>query len=113
MTTSAAFERGQIVWLLFNPQRGHEQAGHRPAVVISPKDYNAVSSCVIVCPITSNTAPWPWKVNLPADLGVSGSVLVDQAKSLDLVARKAEPSGVTVPPSTMDEILARLATLTG
>ena len=53
-----SLERGQIVWVNFNPQKGHEQAGRRPALVISPSVYNAVSSCILVCPITTNITPW-------------------------------------------------------
>ena len=106
-------ERGQIIWLNFNPQKGHEQAGRRPALVISPAAYNGVSSCVLVCPITSNTTPWPWKVMLPIDEKITGAVLVDQLKSIDPKARKTEDSEQTVPSSIMHEVLARLATLTG
>ena len=112
MTNKQIFERGELIWVLFNPQKGHEQAGRRPALVISPAAYNAVSNCIIVCPITSNTSPWPWKVDLPDDMDIKGCVLVDQAKSLDVLARKAEPANLTLSASLMDEVLAKLATLT-
>lgn len=105
-------ERGQIVWVNFNPQKGHEQAGRRPAVIVSPSVYNAVSSCVLVCPITSNTAPWPWKVMLPEGEETAGAVLVDQIKAIDAKARGIEKAGQLVPPDIMDDIIARLATLT-
>ena len=105
-------ERGQIVWVNFSPQKGHEQAGRRPALVISPKAYNAVSNCILVCPITSNIALWPWKVPLPDSEGVTGAVLVDQIKSIDAQARDVESANQAVPTEIMDEILARLATLT-
>lgn len=105
------FDRGQIVWVNFNPQRGHEQAGRRPALVISPKAYNALSNCVLVCPITSNIAPWPWKVVLPEDEEITGAVLVDQIKSIDAKARNIEDAGNSIDPQSMDEVLARLATL--
>lgn len=104
-------ERGQIVWVNFSPQKGHEQAGRRPALVISPKAYNAVSNCILVCPITSNIALWPWKVSLLDGEGVTGAVLVDQIKSIDAKARNVESANQTVPTAIMDEILARLATL--
>lgn len=106
-------ERGQIVWVSFNPQTGHEQAGRRPALVISPATYNGVSNCILVCPITSNTAPWPWKVMLPNGGDITGAVLVDQVKSIDARARNVEPTGQAVDQAIMDDVLARLATLTG
>jgi mRNA interferase MazF len=105
-------ERGQIVWVNFNPQKGHEQAGRRPALVISPSVYNEVSNCVLVCPITSNVAPWPWKVLLPEGEYITGAVLVDQIKSIDAKARNIEVAGQSVADETVNEILARLATLT-
>ncbi len=106
-------DRGQIVLVNFNPQSGHEQAGHRPALVISPAAYNEVSNCVLVCPITSNLAPWPWKVPLPAGGAISGAILVDQINSIDAHARNVEDTGEMTDADTMDEVLARLATLTG
>ena len=104
-------ERGQIVWVNFTPQKGHEQAGRRPAIVISPAAYNAVSNCILVCPITSNIAIWPWKVLLPGGEGVTGAVLVDQIKSIDAKAREVKSANQTAPAWVMDEILARLATI--
>lgn len=104
-------QRGQIVWVSFNPQKGHEQAGRRPAVVISPARYNALSHCVLVCPITSNTTPWPWKVILPEDQEVSGAVLVDQVKSIYAKVRGLTLTQQHVAPDVIEEILARLATL--
>ena len=106
-------DRGQIVWVNFNPQKAHEQAGRRPALVVSPAMYNAVSNCVLVCPITSNTDPWPWKVLLPADAEITGAVLVDQIKSIDAKAQQLEDSGQSIEADLMNDILARLATLAG
>lgn len=106
-------DRGQIVWVSFNPQTGHEQAGRRPALVVSPAAYNGVSNCILVCPITSNTGPWPWKVMLPESGNIAGAVLVDQVKSIDAKARDVEPTGQAIDQSIMDDVLARLATLTG
>lgn len=106
-------DRGQIVWVSFNPQTGHEQTGRRPALVISPATYSGVSNCILVCPITSNTAPWPWKVMLPESGDITGAVLVDQVKSIDAKARKVESTGQAVDHAIMDDVLARLATLTG
>jgi len=106
-------KRGQIVWVTFNPQKGHEQAGRRPALVVSPAAYNEVSNCVLVCPVTSNTAPWPWKVMLPDTGVITGAVLVDQIKSIDAKARNLEDSGYRIERPIMNDVLARLATLTG
>lgn len=106
-------ERGDLVWVDFNPRKGHEQAGRRPALVISPAAYNGVSNCVLVCPVTSNTDPWPWKVPLPEGGQVTGAVLVDQVKSIDASARRLAPAGQALDGDLMADILARLATLTG
>lgn len=106
-------ERGDIVWLTFSPQKGHEQAGRRPALVVSPAAYNGVSNCVIVCPVTSNTSPWPWKVMLPDGHAVNGAVLVDRIKSVDAAAHGMSASGHRVDDTVMGEVLGRLATLTG
>ena len=108
-----AFHRGELIWLDFNPQSGREQAGRRPALVISPEEYNSVSSCVLVCPITANQSPWPWKVALPAHCPIKGAVLVDQLKSADSLARHAESAAATVDAETLNEILSRLQTLVG
>lgn len=106
------FGRGDLLWMNFNPQKGREQTGRRPALTISTASYNALSQCMLVCPITSNTAPWPWKVLLPEGLPASGAVLVDQMKSLDIAARDCAPMGAAIPEHVMDEVLARLSTLT-
>jgi mRNA interferase MazF len=106
-------DRGDLVWVNLSPHQGHEQAGWRPSVVISPAKYNEISNCILVCPITTNKGDWAWKVFLPADGHITGAVLVDQIKSLDVRARGVKPSGQRVYSQLMDEILARLATLTG
>lgn len=83
-------ERGDVVWLHFNPQSGHEQSGRRPALVISPKTYNRKVGLALFCPITSRTKGYPFEVELPEGLEVTGAILADQVKSLDWRARKAE-----------------------
>ena len=80
--------RGDIVWLRFTPQAGREQAGHRPALVLSPRAYNEKTSLALFCPITSKTKGYPFEVTLPTDT-VSGVVLADQIKSLDWRSRRA------------------------
>ena len=82
-------DRGDIVWLAFDPQAGHEQSGFRPALVISPKSYNGKVGLALMCPITSKAKGYPFEVSLPADSKVSGVVLSDQIKSLDWQAREA------------------------
>jgi len=83
-------QRGDIVWLDFNPQAGHEQAGRRPALVISPAAYNEKTGLALLCPITSKAKGYPFEVLLPARLKVSGVVLIDHVKNLDWGARRAE-----------------------
>ena len=83
-------DRGDIVWLDFNPRAGHEQAGQRPAFVISPKSYNAKVGLALFLPITSKEKGYPFEVKLPDDLPISGVILSDQIKSLDWHTRKAE-----------------------
>jgi mRNA interferase MazF len=87
------------VWLNFDPQAGHEQAGRRPAVVISPATYNSRAGLALFVPITSHVKGYPFEVSLPAGLSVSGVILADQVKSLDWHARDARriarlPEGV-------------------
>jgi len=75
--------QGDIVWIMFNPQAGHEQAGRRPALVLSPAAYNAKVGLALFCPITSQIKGYPFEVLLPADLPVAGVILADQVKNLD------------------------------
>ncbi|HXQ53141.1 MAG TPA: type II toxin-antitoxin system PemK/MazF family toxin [Stellaceae bacterium] len=102
--------RGSLVWLLFSPQAGSEQAGRRPGIVLTPEAYHLRSRLAIVCPITSRERGWPMEVKLPLGLPVSGVVLVDHIRSVDREARKMEVVGVA-PPEVLDEIDARLAPL--
>ncbi|MCI0548797.1 MAG: endoribonuclease MazF [Candidatus Rokubacteria bacterium] len=82
--------RGDIVWLSFTPQAGHEQAGRRPALVLSPAAYNRKVGLALLCPITSRVKGYPFEVPVPQGLAVTGVVLADQVKSLDWRARRAE-----------------------
>jgi mRNA interferase MazF len=82
--------RGDVIWLIFDPQAGHEQAGHRPALVISPRAYNAKVGLSLVCPITSQVKHYAFEVAIPAGLPVEGVVLADQIKNLDWRARRAD-----------------------
>ncbi len=81
------------MWLTFTPQAGHEQAGRRPALVLSPKTYNEKAGLALFCPITSVLKGYPFEVHLPSTSTVSGVVLADQVRSLDWRARRARFEG--------------------
>ncbi len=102
--------RGDAIWLEFNPQAGHEQAGRRPALVLSPQAYNSKVGLILCCPITHQVKGYPFEVQLPDNLGVTGVVLCDQVKSLDWKARKAVFIA-QVPDTVLKDILAKLKTL--
>jgi len=99
-----------VVWISLNPQAGHEQAGRRPAVVLSPQSYNSKVGLAVLCPITSQPKAYPFEVVLPAGLPVAGAILSDQVKSLDWHARHAELI-CALPADTVSEALQKLATL--
>jgi mRNA interferase MazF len=103
-------QRGDIVWLSFHPHSGHEQAGRRPALVLSPAGYNARVGLGLFCPITSQVKGYPFEVVIPPGMGLSGAVLSDQVKSLDWRARRAELAG-RLPGMLVLEVLDKLATL--
>lgn len=103
-------ERGDAIWLQFNPQAGHEQAGRRPALVLSPGAYNEKVGLIICCPITNKIKGYPYEVQLPDDIDVSGVVLSDQVKSLDWKARNATFIA-KVPDKTLKDVMAKLNTL--
>jgi mRNA interferase MazF len=103
-------QRGDVVWVSLNPQAGHEQAGRRPAVVLSPRAYNRKVGLAIFCPITRQVKGYPFEVLIPPELPVSGAALSDQVKSLDWRVRKAEFI-CSMPAETTAEILGKLETL--
>lgn len=103
-------ERGDVVWVSFSPQMGREQAGRRPAIVLSPKFYNGRANLGIMCPITSQIKGYPFEVLIPEGLGVTGVVLADQARSLDWNVREVEKICV-MPESFVTEVLRKLRTL--
>jgi mRNA interferase MazF len=104
--------RGDIVWVTFNPQAGHEQAGRRPALVLSPEAYNSKVGLAILCPITSQIKGYPFEVLIPDGLKISGAILSDQLKSLDWKVRQAELI-CKLPSATVGEVLQKLNTLLG
>jgi mRNA interferase MazF len=83
-------ERGDVIWLSFDPRIGHEQAGHRLALTISPRSYNAKVGLGLFCPVTSQVKGYPFEVAFPTGCNTSGVVLADQVKSLDWRARRAK-----------------------
>lgn len=103
-------ERGDVVWIALNPSAGHEQAGRRPALVLSPAAYNDKVGLAILCPVTSQVKGYPFEVHIPAGLPIAGVVLADQAKSLDWRSRKAERI-CELPRATVDEVLRKLGVL--
>ena len=101
---------GDIVWITFNPQAGHEQAGRRPALVLSPAAYNGKVGLAILCPITSQIKGYPFEVVIPDVLDITGAILSDQVKSLDWRARKAE-FGCKLPAASYNEVVQKLNAL--
>jgi mRNA interferase MazF len=105
-------DAGDLVWLEFSPQAGHEQAGRRPAVVLSPRIYNNKASLAVVCPITSQTKGYPFEVAIPAGTSVRGVILADQLKSLDWRQRQVQKAG-KIPSATLEQVRKLIATLLG
>jgi len=103
-------ERGDVVWLTFTPQAGHEQAGRRPAVVRSPSAYNRRVGLALFCPITNQQKGYPFEVVLPEDVGVTGVILADQVKNLDWRSRNAVFLA-TLPATVITDVLHKLLTL--
>ena len=95
MVTKQAYvpQSGDVVWLEFDPRAGHEQGGIRPALVISPTQYNAKTGLMLCCPITNQIKGYPFEVHLTNNPAVTGAILSDQIKSLDWQARKAKYKG--------------------
>ena len=102
--------RGDVVWLDLSPQAGHEQAGRRPAIVVSPQAYNRKVGLALFCPITSKAKGYPFEVTLPEGLEVQGVILADQLKSLDWRVRRARRIA-PVPSEVLAAVLAKIRTL--
>lgn len=103
-------DRGDVLWVSTNPQAGHEQAGRRPALVLSPMSYNTKAGLAVCCPITSKVKGYPFEVLLPEGLPVSGAVLSDQVRSLDWRAREAQHA-CRLPSDSVRQVLLKLGTL--
>lgn len=100
-------KRGDIVWLEFNPQMGHEQAGRRPALAISHDAYNKKTGLAVFCPISTREKGYPFEVKIPHGLKISGIILSDQVKNLDWSARKSTFI-CRLPRPVFDEVLSKL-----
>jgi mRNA interferase MazF len=103
-------DHGEAVWITLNFRAGHEQAGRRPALVLSPSAYNRKVGLALFCPITNRIKGYPFEVLIPPGLGVTGVVLADQVKSLDWRARQVELIA-TLPESIVAEVVQKLKTL--
>jgi len=103
-------KRADVVWLTFDPQAGHEQAGRHPALVISPESYNRKVGLVLLCPLTQRKKNYPFEVDVPQGLPVSGVMLADQLKSMDWRARKTEYC-CKLPDTLLQEVVAKAQTL--
>src|SRR5215510_10094711 len=104
---------GEVIWVDFGPPLGREQAGRRPGLVISDARYNRVSSLMLVCPITRNDKPWPFKVALPPAGRLTGYVLADQVRSIDPAARVVKRSGYSVRGETLAAVKGIVAAIVG
>ena len=103
-------DRGDIVWLSLDPTLGHEQSGRRPALVLSPAEYNGKTGLAVVVPITSKKKGYPFEVAVPTGRGVTGVILSDQVKSLDWRTRKAELAD-RLPEDTVLDVVAKTLAL--
>jgi mRNA interferase MazF len=109
---SDAPDRGDVAWISLDPQAGHEQAGRRPVLVLSPRKYNEATGLFIACPLTTQAKGYPFEVTLPPGTSVAGVVLSDHVKSLDWRARQAERI-TTLPPEFVDFVASVVATIIG
>ena len=105
-------KRGDAIWLDFNPQAGREQAGRRPAFVVSPESYNGKVGLALLCPVTSRVKEYPFEVTIPDGLPVKGVILSDQLKSLDWRSRRADFICV-LPDSVTREVIQKVSILLG
>jgi mRNA interferase MazF len=102
--------RGDVIWLSFNPQSGHEQSGHRPAIVISSKEYNEKVGLALCCPITSKIKDYPFEVRIIIKNKIDGVILSDQIKSMDWKKREASYIA-SVSKETLNETVEKLSLL--
>jgi mRNA interferase MazF len=101
---------GDIIWVDFDPQKGREQAGRRPAIVLTPRSYNELTTLCMACPITSRSRGWRFEVAIPDGYPISGVVLADHAKSTSWEDRSAQFL-CAAPPGVLDEVKEKIAAL--
>jgi mRNA interferase MazF len=102
---------GDLVWTDFDPALGREQAGRRPALVVSDAVFTENTGLAIVCPITSRVRPFPSSVVLPEGLALAGEILLSHIRSIDTLTRPLRYAGATVPPGIAAHVRAKLAAL--
>ena len=110
MSRAFVLDAGDIVWLQFDPQAGHEQAGHRPALVLSPAAYNGKTGLMLCCPMTTQIKGYPFEVRIAGD--TDSAVLADQVKSLDWRAQRAKLKG-RISAAELAEVRAKVMALVG
>jgi mRNA interferase MazF len=103
-------DAGDLVWIDLNPTAGHDQSGHRPAIVLTPRQYNVRSGLCIICPITSRARGYPFEVAIPPGHAIAGIILVDQARSVSWEKRYVKAASVA-PVELLDEVRERLGAL--
>jgi mRNA interferase MazF len=103
-------DRGDILWIDMDPRAGQEQAGRRPALVLSPASYNGKTGLAVICPITGHAKGYPFEVVLPAGVPAAGVVLADQVRTMDWRVRRVTRQG-RAPSAVVGEVLAKLGTL--
>jgi mRNA interferase MazF len=104
-------DAGDLIWTDFDPTLGREQAGRRPALVISPAAFTLNTAFAIVCPITTRIRPFPTSVVLPEGLPIAGEILLGNLRSIDILARPVRPIGARIPEETARLVRAKLGAL--
>jgi mRNA interferase MazF len=104
---------GDLIWTDFDPRTGREQAGRRPALVLSHRKFFAASGFVIVCPITRRVRPFPLNLLLPEGTAIDGEILTSHVRSIDALSRPVRFTGITVASEILAEVRAKLAVLVG
>jgi mRNA interferase MazF len=103
-------DAGELIWIDLNPTLGHEQSGHHPAIVLTPRQYNVRSGLCIICPITSRARGYPFEVAIPPRHAISGVILVDQVRSVSWEKRYVKVADAA-PVKLLGEVRERLAAL--
>ena len=113
MTRAYDPHEGDLIWTDFDPRTGREQAGRRPALVLSHRKFFSATGFVIVCPVTRRVRPFPSSVVLPDGLPIEGEILTSHVRSIDALARPIRAIGAAIPPDILAEVRAKLAVLIG